>query len=108
MTYSAGDSDVWDSLSEDVSLEVFRIAQECISNALTHSNADSIKVRLAIAADNSAGTLIVEDNGTAVESAFNTHGIGIRVMQERAKAIGGSIDIQKNTNGTSVSLRFPV
>ena len=108
VTYSAGDSDVWDSLSEDVSLEVFRIAQECISNALTHSNADSIKVRLAIAADNSAGTLIVEDNGTAVESAFNTHGIGIRVMQERAKAIGGSIDIQKNTNGTSVSLRFPV
>lgn len=108
VTYIANDSDAWNNLSEEVSLEVFRIAQECISNALTHSNADSIKVSLSMADDNSKGVLLVEDNGMVSEEVVKTHGIGTRVMQERAKAIGGSIDILKNENGTSVSLHFPV
>ena len=108
VTYSTNGSDTWGNLSEDTSLEVFRIAQECISNALTHSNANSIKVCLTMSADNSTGTLLVEDDGELPESVADTPGIGTRVMQERAKTIGGSIDIQNNTNGTSVSLIFPI
>ena len=108
VTYTANDSDTWNNLSEEISFEVFRIAQECISNALAHSNASSIKVCLSLADDNSKGVLLVEDDGIVSESVVDTQGIGTKVMQERAKSINGSVNIQRNSNGTSVILHFPV
>lgn len=112
VSYSGSDSECWNSLSKEVSLEVFRIAQECISNALTHSDADNIRVSLAMASDNTEGILKVDDNGrvddNGKKAGYPYNGIGLRVISERVKYINGHIDIQRKDSGTSVCLYFPI
>ncbi|MGM9779646.1 MAG: sensor histidine kinase, partial [Prevotella sp.] len=95
-------------LPKEVAFEVFRIAQECMSNALTHSEADQVKVSLAVDEDKRNGILKVEDNGKSMENISDGDGIGIRIIQERVKTIGGRIDIQKYSGGTLISLYFPL
>lgn len=95
-------------LPKEVAFEVFRIAQECMSNALKHSEADQVKVSLAVDEDKRNGILKVEDNGKSVENISDGDGIGIRIIQERVKTIGGRIDIQKYSGGTLISLYFPL
>lgn len=105
--FYANDDDDWSVLSKEVSFEVFRIAQECISNALSHSNADIIKVSLSMSEDKTGGSLQVEDNGNTSKAVADTVGIGTRVIQERVKTIDGRIDFRKRPDGTVVTLHFP-
>lgn len=106
--YSGSDDERWKTMDRDVALEVFRIAQESISNAVAHSEADTIDVSLHIAEDSGEGVMKVEDNGRQPDRQSDGDGIGFRVMQERVKTIGGRIDIRKSQNGTVITLFFPV
>lgn len=102
------DDACWKQLPAEVAFEVFRIAQECISNALAHAGAGSITLSLAVAEGGEQGILLVEDDGTPGKSTPESQGIGTRVMQERVKTIGGSLEIKTHEKGTSVSLIFPI
>lgn len=106
--YSGSDDERWKTMDRDVALEVFRIAQESISNAVAHSEADTIDVSLHIAEDSGEGVMKVEDNGRQPDRQSDGEGIGFRVMQERVKTIGGRIDIRTSQNGTVITLFFPV
>ena len=106
--YLGSGSTCWNALSKEVSLEVFRIAQESIANALSHSDADCILVSLSQQANLAGGILKVEDNGKSSITSADADGIGLRVMQERVKAINAQMNIRKSPDGTSVSLQFPI
>lgn len=107
VSYAGSGADCWRTLSKDVSFEVFRIAQECIANSLSHSGGDIIRVSLATSEDGLHGILKVEDDGIHTSSP-DGDGIGIRVMQERVKTIGGHIDIRSHSDGTAISIIFPI
>ena len=98
----------WSQLPPEVAFEVFRIAQECIANSLAHAAAGSIKVSLDVAEGGEQGILRVEDDGKDAENASCGWGIGTRVMQERVKTIGGTLDIRAHEKGTTISLVFPI
>ena len=106
--YEGCDNEGFNGLSEDVSLEVFRIAQECISNAIRHSETDMVKVTLSVDEDKKNGILKVENKGKSKEAVSDGNGIGFRIIQERVKTIGGHIDIQNSADGTVISLIFPL
>jgi signal transduction histidine kinase len=74
---------------------LLRCAQEGLTNALRHSGADNIVIRLAPADD---GVLLsVEDDGSARTAP--PPGNGLRGMRERLEALGGSLRLHPGTGG---------
>jgi signal transduction histidine kinase len=93
-------------LAPGVESEIFRIAQEAVSNALRHSGAGTVKV--SIASGTASVRLIVEDDGVGVRTkrvSGPRGGVGLSAMRERAEAIGATIDVgDRPGSGTRVLL----
>jgi signal transduction histidine kinase len=90
--------------------EVLRIAQESVTNAYHHSSATVTVVQLHY--DPTALRLDVRDNGRGFspEAAERIEGhYGLRGMQERATALGGTLTIMSSPEeGTAVTLLVPL
>lgn len=92
-----------------VERELYRIAQEALSNALKHSHANRIDVELG--ARDGRVTLVVADDGTGfdpTDAQIRSTKLGITSMEERAEALGGELRIDASQNGTRVILEAPV
>jgi len=84
----------------------FRIAQECLTNALRHANARRINLSLGDH-DGAQLKLYVADNGQGFDPA-KVHGLGLVIMRERAQSVGGELAIDTAPGeGTRVSLLLP-
>ena len=92
----------------------FRILKEALTNAVRHSNATSVSVRISSTA---GGKLVlgVKDNGIGMAQRLLETGrcLGLLGMRERARALGGDVRITSTKGrGTlvtmSVPLRLPV
>ncbi|GAA2619710.1 GAF domain-containing sensor histidine kinase [Actinomadura fulvescens] len=114
----AGDGAV--ALPEDQEAALFRIAQEALYNALRHSGAGVVEVRLhndddrivLEVADDGAGFDPAALNGGARENVWPTEpppgGLGLASMRDRARSIGGVLAIDAAPGaGTVVRLEVP-
>ncbi|MDQ3103103.1 MAG: sensor histidine kinase [Actinomycetota bacterium] len=91
-------------LSPDVQLVAYRIAQEATSNAVQHSGAGHVRVRL-LESDGDM-ELRVSDDGSGFDPSEHGAGLGIAGMRERALLINGVLDIESVPGaGTRVRLR---
>jgi two-component system sensor histidine kinase UhpB len=94
-------------LSPDVELVIYRVAQEGLTNALRHADADTVTVSLA--ADAKAVTLSVSDDGKGMSGEPQPGTAGISGMRERALLIGGQVTIASAPGqGTEVRLTVPL
>jgi signal transduction histidine kinase len=86
--------------------QLFRIAQEAVGNALRHAQPRSIQITLAN--DAAALSLTVEDDGRGIPENYETsEGLGLRIMQHRARIIGASLSVSsKPGQGTRVLCRL--
>jgi signal transduction histidine kinase len=86
--------------------ELFRIAQEALANALRHAQAARLDVRLL--ADDARILLEVEDDGRGFVARRAASGhLGLATMRERARALGGRLEIDSAPGqGTVVRLRL--
>jgi len=86
---------------------VFRIAQEAVNNAIRHSGAKLLTLRIETTTDGNF-SLTVLDNGSGFDPVkLSDRGIGLRTMEYRAHAIGASLSIQRrNKRGTRVECLF--
>jgi two-component system, NarL family, sensor histidine kinase UhpB len=94
-------------LPSEVQLVAYRVAQEALSNAVQHSEAANISVRLA----RNDGTLelTVADDGRGFTFDEATRGLGMGGMRERALLIGGDLNVESRPeSGTRVRLRVPI
>ena len=88
--------------------ELFRIAQEALQNAFKHAQVGRLAVRL----DGEDGRLLleVEDDGVGFDpqaTAARSRRLGLTSMEERARRIGGRLEIRSAPGaGTVVSLRL--
>ena len=88
--------------------QLFRIAQEAVTNSLRHSGARRVTVMLAN--DQDSLCLMIEDDGCGLPAATDRdhHGIGLRIMQHRATLIGASFSLMSNpSEGTKIICRLP-
>jgi PAS domain S-box-containing protein len=96
-------------MSPDIESNLLRISQEAITNAMKHSGASQINVRLSAGPE--AVQLAIEDNGHGFDPHVSTlsRGFGLISMQERADRIGGDLTIlTKPGAGTKVNLLLPI
>lgn len=87
-------------------LHLQRILFEAVSNALRHAGAKRIAV--AAKADEDAVEVSVTDDGRGLNGANAGGGRGLMIMQRRASALGGSLDVWSPGAGTRVTLRIPL
>lgn len=88
----------------EVSMHLYRIAQEAVANAVKHSGATEINVAMKL--EDEMLELRVEDNGRGMPPASRTRGdgMGLRTMHYRAQALKAVLAIeQRPQGGISVS-----
>lgn len=91
---------------EDLQIAVYRIAQEALSNAVQHSSAEHVRVRLAVAGGRLE--LRVSDDGHGFDPGVRRGGLGMAGMRERALLVGGTLAVDSvHDAGTRVTLRAP-
>ena len=95
------------SLDAGKALALYRIVQEAIHNAITHGEARRITIELAM--DTDPLCLRVQDDGTGFAAGTgNPTGMGLRVMQYRARSIEARLEIKSQIkHGTEIRCRLP-
>ncbi len=96
-----------DALDEERQTALLRVAQEALVNAGRHGGATRVVVELA-SADGRA-ELHVRDDGSGFDPvAARGAGLGLEGMAERARLVGGELDVRSSPGaGTEVTLRLP-
>lgn len=101
-------------LPSEIEIALFRILQESLTNVHRHSGAKKVEVRLVL--DESTVSLIVEDHGKGIspdvlarfaESGTNV-GVGLAGMRERAKELGGTLEVHSSKKGTRLLVVIPI
>ena len=95
-------------LNADARLSLFLIAQEALSNAVKHSRASRVDVRLAL--EDSSVVLSLADNGRGfVEAEVEKRmGHGLMNMRDRAQTLGGNLLLRPvPSGGTEVRVAIP-
>ena len=82
---------------------VYRIAQEAVNNAAKHASATQLTIRL----ESRGGKLLLEVSDDGRGLGKSRPGVGLGVMQHRAKLIGGELQIVSK-NGVKVTCRVPL
>jgi len=102
-------NDVPAVLPKELTIGLFRIVQEALQNAIKHSGADHVSVKLMAEPDGLVATIADEGGGFDADLAHCTNGLGLVSMVERAALIGGSLKITSRPNGgTHIEIRAPL
>jgi PAS domain S-box-containing protein len=90
----------------DSEIALFRIAQEAVNNILRHSGARNVQLEL----DRRDGWihLSISDDGQGFDPAARAgRGMGLGTMRDRARAVGGSLEIASRAGLTRIDARVP-
>jgi signal transduction histidine kinase len=92
-------------LSSGQVTEITRIVQEAFSNAMKHSRASRMSLGVSTNADE-AVQISVTDNGRGFAPDAQGRGEGLKNMGQRARKIGGTLQIDSRPGETTVRLTF--
>ena len=83
---------------------MYRIAQEATTNAARHARATSVTIELRTTARRLH--LSIVDNGIGLRNGLSKGqpGMGLKIMEYRARTIGGSIAFETLQKGTRIGL----
>jgi PAS domain S-box-containing protein len=102
-----------DRFSPELETACFRIVQEGVTNIVRHARARRISVRLERVVSDLI--LLITDDGAGFDARIVRGGeagaatLGLRGMEERAQAVGGTIMIDSAPAlGTEICARFPI
>lgn len=105
--------DVADGLStlhKRIAVDLYRIAQECLTNATKHGRPSEVRVELSRFEDEASRiALTVEDNGGGnVENFQTVRGHGLLGIRERLSALGGTLTVANAARGIRVMAVVPL
>lgn len=100
----------FDALPRDVSVAVYRILQEALTNVTRHARATAFEVELTH--DGQGVRLVVRDDGRGMPATPGPRsdggGMGLVGMRERASSVGGTLTLREPPGGgTEVTLSIP-
>jgi signal transduction histidine kinase len=94
-------------LPSDAMLQLHKIAQEAVSNAIKHGRAENVCIGLDRNGHNL--TLSIKNDGVPFSPpAGPTTRMGLRIMNYRANTIGGTLEIKPEKEGTLVTCTLPL
>ena len=101
--------DLPEFLPKDVTLCVFRIAQEALRNCAKHSGANAAQVTLEASKDEIRLKVSDRGSGFDIKSDAMKKGLGFTSMRERLRIVGGRMDVRSQLmHGTVIEVSVPV
>jgi len=96
------------AIDDMAAMQIFRIVQEALTNVARHANAN--RVQLSLAYEGAGVLLRLVDDGRGIDATVRRKGsIGLFSMAERAREIGGTLDVRPVAEGgTEVRLELPL
>ncbi|QOZ26990.1 histidine kinase [Bradyrhizobium sp. CCBAU 51753] len=97
-------------ISGTVAATAYRVAQECLTNALRHGAAREIVLRIErrSGAENALLVRVEDDGGGDAAKVAQSAGFGLTGVSERVAALGGSLSIAPARRGLSVAATIPL
>jgi len=99
-------------LSRDAETALFRVVQEALSNVHRHSGAQSALIWLT--QESGEVVIRIQDDGRGIAEipadkpkAWQPLGVGILGMRQRVRQLGGSLEIESDSYGATVTVRVP-
>jgi len=93
-----------EKLNSEVTIHVYRIVQECLTNVIRHANATEVTILLVKRLD--LVWITVADNGHGASN--KDQGFGLLGMRERAANLGGKLKFESvQQGGVSVIVQLP-
>jgi two-component system sensor histidine kinase UhpB len=93
-------------LDSDKEIVVYRVAQEALSNVAQHACAR--RVELGLSADKDGVELTIRDDGRGFDTRAERDSLGLSGMSERARLLGGRLDVESQPGGgTALKLQVP-
>ena len=94
----------WTVLPDNISLNIYRIIQEAVSNSLKYAEAKDIEVKM----EWELPDLVISicDNGKGIKDSKK--GGGKRTLKERTEAINAKYEIKSTDKGTCIYVRIPI
>jgi two-component system sensor histidine kinase UhpB len=90
-------------MPDELQLVAYRVAQEALSNAVRHSGAEHVRVRMMLTAD--GFELRISDDGRGFDPGTIEGGLGLAGMRERALLVGADLYVDSRPGlGTRVRL----
>ncbi len=93
-----------DAVPDELALSLYRIAQECVTNAIRHGAPKTVTLRIDVA---EIITLTVTDDGSSLRDGPIGDGYGLLGIRERVDALGGSFDLAAVHGGVRAVARLP-
>lgn len=91
-----------------MSTALFRIVQEALTNVIRHAEADSVVIRLNLSGDQLTLDVVDDGRGVTDEDLDRPASLGILGMEERAAALGGTVEVRPgDAGGTVVRVSIP-
>jgi PAS domain S-box-containing protein len=105
-------SDTFGRLPCEVEMALFRIVQECLTNIHRHSGSKKAIIRIVRKAEIVSLDIQDEGKGIPAEKLVSIQGqnagVGIAGIRERVRHLRGTVNIQSNPSGTTISVTLPV
>jgi two-component system sensor histidine kinase UhpB len=107
-------SEAVDALTPELNIALYRLVQECLTNAVRHSQARSVAIRLSAEPRASAELparvwLRVQESGIQTRAtAPAANGMGLLGMRERVEALGGALKISAEGDGLALEAWMPI
>ena len=96
-------------LPGDISLCLYRIAQECLRNSGKHARAAKVRLALGASGDEIAMEIADDGEGFDLENVKGKGGLGLISMEERVRLVNGTFSIRSQPGkGTYVNVRLPL
>ncbi|WP_169732479.1 ATP-binding protein [Derxia gummosa] len=106
-SFEFGASDGLDRLPEPISITVYRLVQESLTNIARHAQAT--RVRVDVTREGGVVKLAVHDDGRGLVPGGGRGGLGLLGMQERVESVGGRFALASEPGGgTMITAEIPV
>jgi two-component system sensor histidine kinase DegS len=93
-------------LDREIEESIYRLVQECLSNAVKHASATTVRVSVRESAETVEVT--VGDDGVGFDGTGVSRGFGLVGMRERVALVNGTMKIETDPGrGTAVLLHLP-
>ncbi|OQW79950.1 MAG: histidine kinase [Proteobacteria bacterium ST_bin11] len=103
-------SDAVDGLDKNLTIQVFRVIQECLTNVVRHAHAQSVIIDLEkLDFPQAYLQLKVQDDGRGCDLLTTSQGFGLLGIKERIKSLDGELQVvSRPGSGMLVNARIPL
>jgi len=96
-----------DDIDQNISIQIFRVIQECVTNVVRHAEAKNCEITMNL--NENQISLTVKDDGKGCPVEWLTKGFGVLGMKERVHSLGGNLSIYSSINqGVEVKVLIPL